>query len=330
MNINLHRITRMVLHRVLVAACVVTFTACHSQDDLAPVPDDAILVHVGGEGSLSGNLAFDLNVMFVRLDEKGGQFPEGYYATGANLVPATIQKDDNRVEFSPVQHYNPNGSATRLAGWYPAGGTWDAKERTVSFPVIDGFTDILATPATDGSLSVPFTDIPFNHILTKVQLFAYVAHSDYINNWGKLTGVELVGKAQSCTLTLPTTGDPAGTAPTASFGDAGDGNGNLPFRKPDNSAAMADVTMTTSVPDTGNDTPLGYAMFAPHTGTDDVLTLKVTTEKGGVQTIDVPYADMALEPGSSYNLSICFEAVAVGITASITKWGTGEGVEDKI
>lgn len=303
-----------------------TLTSCQVQDDLVPL-SDAITIQTSGEGSMSSSLSADLDVMFVRIDQKGGRFPEGYLGTGAVLLPATVSKDDNRVTFEPTQYYSPDGSSIRLVGWYPAGGVWNAAQRTVSFPVLDGTTDIMATAATDGSLTGKFSDIPFIHALTRVQLFAYVGNEELLDYWGKLTSVELVDKMQTCTLTLPATGDPAGTEPVASFGEP---DGNLFFQKMDGSGPMADVVITSDEPDPDTDTPVGYAMFAPHTDEDEVLTLKVTTEFGDVQLLDVPYADMNLEAGYAYNLIISFEATSVKVTATLADWTEGEFVEGEL
>lgn len=313
---------------VLKITCLLCFTACQVQDDLVSLSDELIFVQIGEEGNpFAAALSADLPVMFVRLDQNGGQFPSGYYGTGAQLLPSIVSKGDGKVGFTPKQFYNPDGSLTRFVGWYPTDGDWDAAQRTVSFPALNGATDILATAAIDGGLSSRFSQTPFNfkHLLTKVTLYAYISDPAFVNAWGKLVSVELIDKKQTCTLTLPATGDPAGTATTVAFGTP---TGDISFWSTSAAGGLLDLTSMDVWVDDGSPhiaEGQGYAIFAPHTSSSDILTLKVTTESSS-ELIHVPYTDLELRPGHAYNLKICFGPTGVSFSAAIDDWNKGEDI----
>lgn len=314
----------MTIHRLLRFMPILVMISCSSDvTDSWNDPSDKIALSSGigqvnaqtrGDGSID-ILEDDLLVSFIRLDQTGTDYPVNY--SNVEILQANIHATDYRVNFETDQFYNADNGKTRFIGWYPA-GTWNATAGTVTFPVLDGTTDILASQAVDGSRDNRFTKdqnaVKFSHQLTRIRVFAKLYKTEYQSLWGKITKVVLPGKAQSCTLTMPATNANAGALPTATFNAAP--VGDLLLQKLDNSGEVTDVTLSGDT----SETPIGYAIFAPHTASTDQLTLKVFTEKAGVQEVVIPYASMALGAGESYDVHLEFLPTRINSYATISQW----------
>lgn len=286
-----------------------------------------------GDGTINGStLASDLSVSFVRIDKTlNGDYPSDYTDVEASL-PATIGKADGMITFATIQRYLADGGSSKFIGWYPAAeatvgaGTWNA-DGTVTFPAIDGSTDILAGTMAEGSKTNLFSTIQhkltFNHMLTQIRVFAYFDSEDYREVWGDLTGITVAGKKQTCTLTLPATTAGEGTSSTATFASDDD----LPLLENDNSGPIGTKVLLATAPNPSTDAPIGYAMFAPHESESDKLTLNVTTEIGGTNAVDIPYSELALQAGKSYHVILKLQAKTITTAAVLTDWVTAPSNE---
>lgn len=285
-----------------------------------------------GAGIIQTPLSQKLPVSFIRVDKpQNGNYPADYTnvpALAAHMIPTS-----NLIAFTNNQLYPANGSSVKFVGWYPATGVWNASTRSVTFGELDGTTDILASPGVEGSRTNEFTanqnQITFNHMLTQVRVFAHLESVDYQSVWGDLTAISISGKKQTCTLTLPATDATAGTKPTATFGTP---VGDLSLQKPDNTGAVSTQTLSAAIPDTDTDAPIGYAMFAPHSGEYDKLKLKVTTAKAGTLTVEIPYKTGAeFAAGKSYDVVLTLLAFDIDARAGITAWESGgESIKENL
>ena len=344
--------------RYLFILSLLVLCSCSSDMDsrvLPEVPADAIALYsnIGsisagqtrGEGVISSTLTAHLPVNFVRVDKPlDGSYPANYPTTGTpeegifvDKLQAKIIKDNGVVSFieyyttSDLRHiYRSDKGYTKLIGWYPQTGEWSVSSGTgkVTFPTLDGTTDILTTTTVEGSKVDPFDTrdakkLKFSHVLTQVRVFAYLENANYQNLWGNLSSLALVGKAQVCTLTLPAANATVGNKPTVAF----TGTGNLLLQKPDNSGAVSNVALPTSKPDPDQGAvPLGYAMIAPLSASEK-LTLRVTTVKGGAQDVVLsPNTAFPLEAGKSYNIFLKLQATKIEGTASIAGWIPGGSI----
>jgi len=284
-----------------------------------------------GDGIIIDALTANLPVSFVRVDcPSGGSYPTNYSSV-SYLDAQVVKENSNAISFTTAQFYLLDGGESKFISWYPKATSttttettkvvWDATKGEVNFPVIDGSTDILVSSTVAGKNASRITDkVTYEHVLAKVMVSVWAAEGD-IETWGTINSIKLVGKAQTCVLTLPAPATAAGGEATAKFS----GSADLSLVKIDNSGAVANVTLTST------STEIGYAMIAPHQLTTDKLVLKIETQNGGTKEVTIEYGDakdeMKLEVGTSYNIKLQFKANSITPTATIAKWEDGEELD---
>ncbi|WP_455591932.1 fimbrillin family protein [Bacteroides sp.] len=318
------------LFMVLSAACLLA--ACSNNDELQSggqneaINATATLAGVTNtpvsRGIVDGLPASGstLAVAFARLDQTGKNdvYPADYTGVAA-ASPATID-NAGKVVFNPVLYYLTNDEIgkTKLVGWYPSTGTYNAG--TVTF-TIDGKTDVLLSNEKAGSRNNKFgtNDFTFAHKLTQIVVKAYA--SDAVSagadgKWGKISKIEVLNQPNTCTLTLPATVATAGTP------------ANVAIALKNADADMPEATLEQKTSST-EAVEMGYAIIAPTT--DKTLKLKVTTSTNIEQevTVTLPQsagADQQYLAGKKYTVVLKFSVAGIEPAGTaITAWSE-EGV----
>lgn len=280
-----------------------------------------VLTDTRGAGEITNNLEEHLSVSFIRTDQSvNGAYPSDY--SGVTVLPSEINKDDNRITLHPIQYYLPSKGETRLIGWYPAedegGGEWNATAGTITFPEIDGSTDILVAQPVYGSRAVDkrFSIVSFSHALTQVKIFIKADNAqDAQEYWGEVSSIEFVGKKQLYILTLPAPNQTT-TNDTVAFSPDTDATAeNLKMIAQGDTKPHGNLTLTNDYIE------VGYAMFTPHqNNTNAKLDIKITTTKGGIHTVSIPYAKAALHAGGVYHIKLDFKLIEIELNGVIEAW----------
>ncbi|KAA6347206.1 hypothetical protein EZS27_005311 [termite gut metagenome] len=270
-----------------------------------------------GEGPIA--TFSSLNVGFARLDQQGSD-----WKWKSSQLDGIVNGSTKVLSFSPVENYPSDKSQkVRLTGWYPrvvSAEYFDSSTGKVTFPEIDGSTDIMVTEMVEGSQDVKFTGITFYHILSQVTVKAYVEDADAADTWGKIQSVKILGKKQGFTLTLPTeTGNKPNAVP--------DGTDKLPLSDIDTHDDISPLDLSTAI-GTGLAKTLGTAMFAPGDHTTDKLQIEIGTEKKG--TVIAKVSNNFAE-GTSYTITLKFNKngesapaeVAIEPTVTVSPWING-------
>lgn len=277
-----------------------------------------------GAGEITNSLEDHLSVSFVRTDQSAsGSYPSNHSEVG--VLPSEINKDNNQITLRPIQYYLPDGGETRLIGWYPAddeektGGKWNASAGTVTFPAMDGSTDILVAQPVYGSKAKDkrFSTITFSHALTQVQVFIKAENADEAKEyWGEVSAIEFVDKKQPCILTLPAPDQTTKTDTVAFAPDTKATSTNLKMIAKGDTKPHENLTLTDT-----DYIEVGYAMFAPHqNNTDAKLDIKITTTKGGTHIISIPYDKATLHAGGVYYIKLEFKLIGIELNGVIEAW----------
>lgn len=279
-----------------------------------------------GDGMIDKTLKADLAVHFVRADKTGSTpaYPAAYDAT--KLI-GTVDYDGTNtpLSFTPKAYYLANGQSSKLIGWYPQSGTYDASAKTVTFGTIDGSTDIMVTKLKEGNKTTQVSAITFEHVLTQISVQAYAADAAANTAWGGIKSIKIKGKKQGCVVTLP---DPstanAETNATVAFNGTDDLD--LVKKKP---ADNADITYSDSSPlalgvkaeSNTNAVLAGYAMFAPIAAAADAkVTLEIIMEKGATsETKEITLAAGYLK-SCSYIITLKFTSTEIEPKVTIEEW----------
>lgn len=281
-----------------------------------------------GQGVLDG-FSEDLPISLLRIDQlSANSYPSDYLGDETSTFNADIayvaNEDTRRIRFGSTQYYPFDGRSTKFFGWYPQSGTWSATDAKVTFPAIDGSTDIRMAHGKEGSKKEgeKFSDthsvLSFTHALTMVKVFIKAEKSEYIPLWGEVTKIEFVGKQQQCELVFPAA--PSDATLTTNF----TGSGDLQMVAKGGTAPHTDLTLTAT-----DYVEAGYAMFAPHKNSTDNLQLRITADEAGVQPlVTIPYGEVAegkskLEPGKVYHIQLLFKAAEITPTGVIEAWTPG-------
>lgn len=178
-----------------------------------------------------------------------------------------------KLTFDPAQYYLTNEMWSRMVGWYPGGGVLPGGpdgyyDGTAVSWTIDGRQDILISGIVNGAKTKPIlTHFAFKHALAQLRFHFYADSEAAVEQWGRILGVAIRGQRIAATFTL--------------------GNTSLDFSgDADQSFAAANFTELTPPVGTKDDAVSGGdpVMIEPQE-TPCPLTLEVTTEKRGVQTV---------------------------------------------
>ena len=183
-----------------------------------------------GDGVLGPDYAGKMYLGLMRIDEHDAAYPvEGFKATTAmGPLTATMQGDEliKPISFNEVyQTFNNDKDGVKYASWYPwyklsseeASGAWkfNKTDAIVTYPDIDGSTDILYGTVTEGRRNKDFSTIEFNHALCKFRIQAYAMEAydangdrltNTIENWGAIEDIKITGLPSECYIALPSSG----------------------------------------------------------------------------------------------------------------------------
>ncbi len=307
----------------------------------------------------------ELDVNFARLDmDATGAYPtDGYAATSARLLEATLAEctanqgtaEDpdyfTPITFDPKEYYlvglDNTKNKSRLIGWYPR-ATPVAGVVTIA---VDGETDIMVSNEVEGNKVDPCGKVSFQHVLTQLKINAYALDEAAQTKWGAIESISLKTADdgsqgqfyENCVITLPTAvtvGTPAKatvtkdsgttTGPTLAMKDVAD---DSDLHTADDTAAgglvlpLATLDADKNIEDT-NARPCGYAMFTPFAANEQI-TLEIVTTDGGTQNVLVDWKT-GFEAGKAYTLTLRFTVSDIALKGEITawteyEWPTGEG-----
>lgn len=308
--------------------CTIFLVSCNSEgtpqqpEKELPVP---IVLSAGmsvqsetrGAGMIDDGYTSDLPVNFFLLEQDGtsGLYPNySVYSAGTQLAATrtggsgttTVNFDSGSERYYPVRETN---NKVKLVGWYPrvdgTAVTFSSGELLFS---VDGSTDVMLTAEVEGSKAIKdkFSDagkeFTFSHLLTQFRIKAYALDAAAVTSWGNITDIQVKEQLPQCKVILPANVSFVGTA------------ANLALVKKV-VTTNADITYPLTLPQAATD--CGYTMVPPVTSST-VLTLVVTTEKGG--TRDVPLTKQDYEESKAYVVSLKFTASAITASAQIGAW----------
>ncbi|MGN1211560.1 MAG: hypothetical protein ACI4TM_07725, partial [Candidatus Cryptobacteroides sp.] len=183
-----------------------------------------------GDGVLSPDYSGKMYLGLMRIDESDGAYPEAGFKAGAALGPLTATMEGEElikpITFNEIyQTFYNDKDGVKYASWYPwyeeaseeSSGNWkyDKSEAKVTYPDIDGTTDILYGTVTEGRRNKDFSTIEFNHALCKFRIQAYAMEAydvdgnritNTVENWGAIQEITFTELPSECYISLPTSG----------------------------------------------------------------------------------------------------------------------------
>jgi hypothetical protein len=274
-----------------------------------------------GDGVIDGKQPSSaLNLDVFRADMNANKAYETTYTEKLN-GPNTMAATTGAITLNPKQYYLPDGNRnTKYIAVYPTGGTYSTGARTITY-TLNGTQDVMCSGTVEGSRSSnsPLA-LKFNHLLTKLQVEVKANGADKAAvkaMWGNITSIKVKGRETNVELTLPdpyaTAAGTVGTLTAASNSSTTD----LELQKSDGTSI---ASTGVEIPDNGNASVFGYAMFLPFSSKK--LTLEITTEKGGTKELETTN-ELTYDAGKGYKIVVAF---ALG---SITIVTTGNGEMEK-
>lgn len=328
--------------RVLIVngALASLFAACSADAPMEMVQDDGrVEIRVNSsisssvepatravlDGMINSDFGTDLDVAFARADAGAGGNYTTYRTAALNGTAAAASKT---LSFSPAEYYPADGSKTKLIGWYPrrSGVSFTQNTRVVDFGIVDGKTDIMATPLKEGDKNANVASLVFSHLLTQISVKVYAPDENARDLWGTVNSVKIAGKKQKCTITLPeATAADGATVAAPAFTDTDDLD--LVKSRPDNVSTVITYPLTMGTGSADDAVAAGYAMFAPQAS--GKITLNIGLSVGGAQTAEVSApADGGFKAGVSYAVTLKFTSAGITPEVSVADWITGTPITD--
>lgn len=254
----------------------------------------------------------DMNFGFVRSDESAS----GVWGDlGEEVLVATRTggPDRQKLTFTPRAFYPYNGLKTRLAGFFPDNGEYDASLKTVRW-TIDGTQDIMVALGQEGSRIQAMPTFTFNHMLAQLRFSVYAESQKAADYWGPITEVRVYGQRTHAELDV-----------------SGAIEGNLSFSFSDDSSSetfTAANLMPISTPvgaDNVNFLDCDPMMIEPQEQ-DCELIVEVVTQNQGVQTVTIPPRPYLAGNAVQIIFRLATK-VDVDFGIGIVEWGEGGVVE---
>lgn len=226
------------------------------------------------------------------------------------------------------EYYLANGKDTRLFAWYPQVKATDVtySAGTVTFNNLDGYVDVMASKAVEGSKSAKITSIVLKHMLSQLQFKAYESTAGAKDMWGKITKIEVLGVDPTCVVTLDV--DKANDPTITSSGTAV----NLTVYKADKSA-VGNVDMAAFATDEATTkaaaTDCGVILIPARAASATAMKIKVYTEKHTAgKEVELKNTN-AYESSKSNIVYLKFTSEEILPTVTISPWvaGTNQEVE---
>lgn len=296
----------------LSAALSLLSASCSKDPAAEPAPGERVQIvpavwvapGVEAETKSPADGSTSLTLQFLRADESAaGTY--GAYAATALPAARTAGSGAQALTFTPVQYYATTGLKTKLVGWYPA-GTLGGGVMTWNF---NGTQDIMTAPKQEGSALSAMPAFTFSHRLSQLQFFPYYDKADAAAVWGKVTAVKVTEQRATCAFT------PASAEDTGAV--AFSGGATTTFTVAGASSATA--------PGVGKGAAVRFGdamMIEPQTASTYVLTVTVTTEKGGDMVMKVPAR--SYPEGVSTKVWLKLSAFGFMAEATIADWAAPE------
>lgn len=294
----------------LSAALSLLSASCSKDPAAEPAPGERVQIvpavwvapGVEAETKSPADGSTSLTLQFLRADESAaGTY--GAYAATALPAARTAGSGAQALAFSTVQYYATTGLKTKLVGWHPA-GTLGGGVVTWNF---NGTQDIMTAPKQEGSALSAMPAFTFSHRLSQLQFFPYYDKADAASVWGKVTAVKVTGQRAACTFT------PASAEST----------GAVAFSGSTTTFTVAGASATAPGVGKGAATRFGEPMMIePQTASTYVLTVTVTTEKGGDMVMTVPAR--SYPEGVSTKVWLKLSAFGFMAEATIADWAAPE------
>lgn len=253
----------------------------------------------------------DLTLQFARADQDlAGTYGSYGAAITATRTASSASANTALVISGDTQYYLSSGKKTKITGWYPNSGTYASQ--TVTW-TMTGAQDIMTAAKLEGDKTdKAITNFTFNHKTAQLQFWPFCDDATIQAAWGKITKIEVLEQQNTCIYTL-TSDDATGNV---TFSGAAT---NVFTAYSDATGKLAPITSAAA-------TQLGDAvMIAPETAPTYVLKIRVTTEKGGELTTNVPA--QAFLAGKAYKISLKLSGNEIQPTASITEWPAATNVD---
>ena len=296
--------------------------ACNTMEDDLNFSDEVRLkaslssalssVYTKGEGEIKSTHSEDLRIGLAKVIGEGNFDNAENSAFSATMsAPSAENLGLRDVAFDEFQGFPNATDSVHYVGWYPYQDAVYANpagsgNTTVTFTVPDdAYTDILYSDVASGTRKSGFNTLTFRHALVKYSIKVYAMevgeNGELINDvWGKIKAVELEQMPSECIISLP---ESSGSLPVVSYSSE-----NKSLRR---EAVLEKL-------------PLGFSKAADLTyflapcPSDNILRLKITTEKDNVEVVTKQTLSIArdFQPGKHYQIYLRFTTHGV-ISAEI-------------
>lgn len=263
-------------------------------------------------GIIDKGYSEELSLSFARIDmDADGHYPTGGYKS-ASVIKATLNggnttfKDDSDNSISQYYLARTAHNTSRMVCWYPQIAL-DATTATATFDISDGDTDVMLSEDMSGSRSANFSSFTLKHLLTQLKIKAYSPSADVSALWGTIKSIQVVGSPTEYIVTFPIDA----TSTTYTFAEGATVQ----------NISLKGYTNPVSVP-IGSASALdcGHIMIPPAT---KIITLKITTEKGGVLgETEVTIPSFNYLKSNAYQITLKFNGSDISPTVSIGEWST--------
>ena len=278
-------------------------------------------------GEIKSNYADTLHIGLARVHGSEANFEDaGNERLKAVMHAPTAQSLGLRdIAFEQYQGFPDAITEVNYVGWYPYGESVYANpasgETTVTINVpADGSKDILYSDIATGTRSKGFNNMTFSHALVKYSINAYAmetTNGESVESvWGAPKTIELLEMPTTCVLALPSSADDAVEVRSS-------GTQTLASQSKYNSFKE------------GFDNALELATFLAPAPAENILRIKVTTQKGDSQIVESQTLSIAknFQSGKHYQIYLRFTTHGtINADVSVEDWTHGGyiGVESNV
>ena len=272
-------------------------------------------------GEIKSNYADTLHIGLARVHGSEANFEDaGNERLKAVMHAPTAQSLGLRdIAFEQYQGFPDAITEVNYVGWYPYGESVYANpasgETTVTINVpADGSKDILYSDIATGTRSKGFNNMTFSHALVKYSINAYAmetTNGESVESvWGAPKMIELMEMPTTCVLALPSSADDAVEVRSS-------GTQTLASQSKYNSFKE------------GFDNALELATFLAPAPAENILRIKVTTQKGDSQIVESQTLSIAknFQSGKHYQIYLRFTTHGtINAEVCVADWEDGEDI----